>query len=185
MKKNLQKEEIQKLVLGSLMFLGVIYGYFDTLLFPLQKRQVNTATSINALDPEIDKARSALKRATAVEADAPQARANVAQIDALIPEGAPVAWFPVLISEFFKQAGFDKTVTRMNNEFVEKDLPGYRRVSWGIDVPRVDCLGFANAVAGLENAEPLIEIQALTIESMRDDPEGQHVFLTVNSIVKQ
>lgn len=185
MKKTLRKEDIQKLALGSLMFAGVIYGYFDILLSPLQKRQVNIATSVNALDPEIAKAKDQLKRAAGVETEAPKASANVAQVDALIPEGAPVAWFPVLISDFFKGAGFDKAVTRMNNEFVDKELPGYRRVTWGIDVPRVECLGFANAIAALENAEPLIEIQSMTIESMRDDPEGQHVSLTVNNIVKQ
>jgi hypothetical protein len=37
----------------------------------------------------------------------------------------------------------------------------------------------------LENNEPLIEIQALTIETLREDPEAQRVLLTVNNIVKQ
>ena len=183
--KKLRKEDTQKIVLGMLMCLGIVYGYFDILLFPLQKRQLNIATSVNALEPEIEKAKAQLKRSAGVEIEAPQAKQNIAQIDAMIPEGAPVAWFPVLIAEHFKKAGFDKAATRLNNEFVDKELPGYRRVSWGIDVPRVECLPFAAALAELENAEPLVEIQALNIESMREDPEAQHVLLTVNNIVKQ
>jgi len=42
----------------------------------------------------------------------------------------------------------------------------------------------AEACPQLENDEPLIEIQSLNIESMRDDPEGQHVLLTVQNIIK-
>jgi hypothetical protein len=183
-KKDLTKEELQKLFLGTLLFFGLVYGYFDMLLNPLKKHQLHTATSIVALEPEIDKAKEQLKRAAGVESQAPLAQTNIAQIDAMIPEGAPVSWFPVLISDFFKKAGYDKAVTHMNQETLDKETPGYKRVSWSIDVPRVDCIGFAKAVAQLENEEPLIEIQSLSIESMRDDPEGQHVLLTVQNIVK-
>lgn len=166
------------------MFFGVIYGYFDMLLNPVRRWQLTTATSIIALDPEIDKAKEQLKRSASVVNDAPKVVNSIAQIDAMIPEGAPVSWFPVLIADFFKKAGFDKAVTHMNAETVDKDTPGYRRVTWSIDVPRVDCIGFAKAIAQLENEQPLIEIQALSLESMRDDPEGQHVLLTVQNIIK-
>jgi hypothetical protein len=182
--KDLTKEELQKLFLGTLLFFGLVYGYFDLLLNPLSKRQLNTATSIVALEPEIEKSKEQLKRSAGVANEAPKAQASIAQIDAMIPEGAPVSWFPVLIADFFKKAGFDKAVTHMNTESIDKDTPGYRRVTWSIDVPRVDCNGFAKAVAQLENEQPLVEIQSLSIESMRDDPEGQHVLLTVQNIVK-
>jgi hypothetical protein len=182
--KDLSREELQKLLLGTLLFFGLVYGYFDMLLNPLHKRQANTATGIVALDPEIDKAKEQLKRSAGVQNEAPKAKASIEQIDAMIPEGAPVSWFPVLVADFFKKAGFDKAVTHMNNETTDKDTPGYKKVSWSIDVPRVDCNGFARAVAQLENEQPLVEIQSLSIESMRDDPEGQHVLLTVQNIVK-
>ena len=183
--KKLRKEDIQKIGLGLLMALGIIYGYFDLLLGPVKARQKSIVTSISALDPEIATAKAQLARAVQVENDAPKAEATIATINAMIPEGAPVAWFPVLIGDFFKKFGFEKGLTRMNNELVDKELPGYRRVSWGIDLPRVDCLTFAAAVAELENEEPLVEIQALTIETLREDPEAQRVLLTVNNIVKQ
>ena len=183
--KELSKEEIQKLILGALLFFGLVYSFFDLLLNPCKARQLHTATSVNALEPEIAKAKELYRRSTEVESEAPKARAAIAQIDTLIPEGAPVAWFPVLIADFFKKAGFDKTVTRLNTEIADKDLPGYRRVSWGVDLPRVDCLGFANALAQLENQELLVEVQALTIETIREDPEAQHAFITVQNIVKQ
>ena len=182
--RDLTREELQKLFLGALMFFGLIYGYLDMLLFPLQKRQLHTGTSLFALDPEIEKANAQIQRASGVESEAPKAKASIAQIDAMIPEGAPVSWFPVLIADFFKKAGYDKAVTRMNAESADKETPGYKRVSWSIDVPRVDCIGFAKAVAQLENDEPLVEIQSLSIESLRDDPEGQHALLTVQNIVK-
>jgi hypothetical protein len=182
---KLRKEDIQKIVLGGLMGLGVIYGYFDILLNPLKKRQLNTANSIVSLDPEIEKSRNDLKKSQGMEADEPKFTALVAQVNAMIPEGAPVAWFPTLLTDFFKKQGVDKVATRLNNEVVDPKLVGYKRFNWGIDVPKADCLSFATALAELENAEPLLEIQTLTIESLRDEPEVQRVLLTVNNIVKQ
>ena len=44
---------------------------------------------------------------------------------------------------------------------------------------------FAQAIAALENEEPLLEISALQIDASRDDVEAQHIFLTVNNLVKQ
>jgi hypothetical protein len=109
----------------------------------------------------------------------------MAQIDAMIPEGAPVAWFPTLVADFFKRQGVEKITTRMSSEVADKELTGYRRINWGVDVPKVDCLRFASSLADLENQEPLLEIQGVTIEAVKDNPEAQHVLLTLNNIVKQ
>jgi hypothetical protein len=182
---KLRKEDIQKIVLGVLMALGVIYGYFTILLGPLKKQQASAEKSLAALDPEIKKANADVQRSRQVQADAPKAATTMAEIDAMIPEGAPVAWFPTLVSDFFKKQGVEKITTRMTSEVAEKELTGYRRINWGVDVPRVDCLRFAASLAELENQEPLVEIQGLTIEVIKEDPEAQHVLLTLNNIVKQ
>ena len=73
----------------------------------------------------------------------------------------------------------------MNNEFPEKELPGFRRLSWGIDLPRVDFVPFAAALAQLENEEPLVEVVSLQIDTSREDSESQRALLTVNNLVKQ
>jgi hypothetical protein len=182
---KIRKEDIQKIVLGVLMALGVVYGYFAILLGPLKKQQTSTQTSLNALEPEIAKAKGDLERASQIEASAPKAAATMAQIDAMIPEGAPVAWFPTLVADFFKRQGVEKITTRMSSEVADKELTGYRRINWGVDVPKVECLRFASSLADLENQEPLLEIQGVTIEAVKDNPEAQHVLLTLNNIVKQ
>ncbi|MEO8350903.1 MAG: hypothetical protein ABI680_04175 [Chthoniobacteraceae bacterium] len=185
MKRKFQKEDIQKIILGALLFLGVVYGYFDLLLGPLKKRQQSTTASIAALEPEISKAKAAIAASEKLEADAPVAEQTVSQIESLIPEGAPVSWFPVLINDFFKQAGVEKSLTRMLNESSEKDVAGFRRIGWGIDIPETRFIAFGAAVADLENREPLVAIKSVSIEALRDDPETQRVMLTVNNIAKE
>lgn len=182
--KNLGKDQIQKIVLGSLMAIGVVYGYFDFLLGPLRAKTRTTTASIAALDPEISKANAQMLRAKAIAKDAPLVEASIASINGLIPEGAPVAWFPVRISEVFKKAGTEKATTKLTTEAADKELTGYRRVTWAIDLPLVDCMAFGAAVAELENREPLVEIQSVAIETLRENPEAQRVLLTVNNIVK-
>ncbi|HSI11728.1 MAG TPA: hypothetical protein VK961_06770 [Chthoniobacter sp.] len=182
---KLGKEEIQKIVLGGLLMLGVIYSYFDLLLGPLTKRAEQTQVSINALGPEIANAKAQIAKSHQMEADAPKDTLPMRQVEAMIPEGAPVAWFPTRMTEFFKKQNIDKASTRMTGESVDKDMPGFRRIAWGVDLPKVEFVPFGQAVAALENEEPLLEISAMQIDSSRDDVEMQHAFLTVNNLVKQ
>ena len=103
----------------------------------------------------------------------------------MIPEGSPVAWFPTRLGDFFKKQGMDKAVTRMNSEAADKNLPGFRRMSWTVDLPRVDFISFASAIAQLENEEPLIEIATLQIDTSREEVDSQHILITLNNLVKQ
>ena len=181
---KLGKEEIQKIVLGSLMLLGIVYVYFTMLLGPLVARQGSVRKSITDLEPQIATAQAQIKKTADLEASAPKSTHTLAQINAMIPEGSPVAWFPTRLGDFFKKQGMDKTATRMNNESEDKNLPGFRRISWSVDLPRVDFIPFAAALAQLENEEPLLEIGTMQVDTSRDDVDSQHVLMTVNNLVK-
>jgi hypothetical protein len=182
---KLGKEEIQKIVLGVLLFFGVIYSYFDLLLGPLVKHQEVATRSVATLVPGIAGARAQIEKTKQAEKDAPKANLPMRQVQAMIPEGSPVAWFPTRIADFFKKRGIDHVSTRISGESTDKDLPHFRKLAWGVDIPKVEFVTFAQAVAALENEEPLVEISALQIDASRDDVETQHVFLTVNNLVKQ
>jgi hypothetical protein len=182
---KLGKDEIQKLVLGVLLLFGLVYSYFDMLLGPLVQRVETARKGVKALGPEIVSAKAQIEKSRQAELNAPNATMTMRQVEAMIPEGAPVAWFPTRMTEFFKKLGIDKASTRMTGEGPEKELPGFRRISWGLDLPKVEFVPFGRAIAALENEEPLLEISAMQIDTSRDDVETQHASLTVNNLVKQ
>jgi len=182
---KLGKDEIQKIVLGGLLLLGVVYSYFDLLLGPLMQRAEQTQHGINALGPEIANAKAQVAKTKQMELDSPQQTLPMRQVLAMIPDGSPVAWFPTRTADFFKKQGIDKAATRMTGESGDKELPGFRKITWGVDLPKVEYVTFAQAIAALENEEPLFEISAMQIDTSRDDVETQHVFLTLNNLVKQ
>lgn len=182
---KLGKDEIQKLALGILLLFGVIYSYFDLLLGPLMKRIDATRQGVNALGPEIANAKAQIAKTQQAEKDSPKATLPMRQLAAMIPDGSPVAWFPTHMTEFFKKQGIDKAATRMTGETIEKDLVGFRRISWGLDLPKVEFVPFAQAIASLENEDPALEISAMQIDTSRDDVETQHASLTVNNLVKK
>ncbi|HEV7867281.1 MAG TPA: hypothetical protein VGO90_06340 [Chthoniobacteraceae bacterium] len=182
---KLGKDEIQKLFLGGLLLIGVIYSYFTMLLFPLQAKQAAIRKSTEALTPEIAKAKAQIKRTTELERTAPELIAVLAQAEAMIPEGSPVAWFPTKVADFFRQQGIEKASTRFSSETAEKELPGFRRLAWGIDLPKVDFAQFGSAICALENEEPLLQIASLQIDASRDDVQAQHALINVQNIVKQ
>lgn len=181
---KLEKEEIQKIVLGAMTLTAVTFGYFTMLLGPLTTKQNIAKANIGELDPKIAEAKSAIKSADNAERSAPQAIAVLSQVTELIPEGAPVAWFPPKVAEFFKSRGVDKALTRNVSEAPEKDLPNFRRTIWSIDLPKVDFVPFASALAQFENEEPLVQINSVVIEPSHDDVQEQHAVLSVSNIVK-
>ena len=182
---KLGKEEIQKLALGLLMLVGLVYSYFDMLLFPELKKQEAIRKNIESITPEIAKAKEQIKKAQELEQSAPEKTQVVPQVQAMIPDGAPVAWFPPRVSEFFKRHNIDKVAARMNTETPEKELPGFRRISWTIDLPKVDFISYGQALCALENEDPIVEITTLLMESSHEDVESQHALITVNTLAKQ
>lgn len=182
---KMDKDQIQKIGLSGLLLVGVVYCYFTMLLGPLTKRQTLAEARMGELNPKLEEARKQIKATQALEQQAPLAVATLNSINSLIPDGAPIAWFPPRIVEFFKRQGIDKAVARFANEAPEKELTGYRRLFWSIDLPKAGFVSLAVAVAGLENEEPLLEIRNLQIDVMKEDPQNQHVLLSVASLSKQ
>lgn len=182
---KLTKDQTQKIALGVLMMIGVVYSYFDFLLGPVQRGGAVAYSNMDGLDPQIASANGQIAKVKTYETQSPEAMRIVKQVEAMIPEGSPVAWFPPKLSEFFKKSGIDKVTARVNNESLDKDYAGYRRVNWGVELPRVDFMAFAAAIADLENEEPLLEIQSLEIEAGRDEAQMQRATLVLNNLVRQ
>ena len=180
---KLNKDQKQKLALGAIFIIGVIYAYFEFLLGPLQGAKAAAISNANALEPKIAAAKAQLAKVAALKTKLPEAQHLMQQVRSMIPDGSPIAWFPPRMVEFFKKHGVDRVTARMNNETVEKELPGFRRLSWGIEVPRVDFITYAAAVSALENEEPLIEIQSFEVEAGREDVGVQRTALILNNLM--
>jgi hypothetical protein len=174
----------KKYILAGIVILSLVYGYSSLMLGPLARREATIRSSIETLEPKLAEAKAQVKATSALEAKAPEAIGVLDQIHSYIPEGEPVAWVPPRIADFFKRQGIEKCTTRLNNEAPEKELPGYRRLFWAIDLPKVEFVRLAIAIAGLENEEPLLQITNIQIESDNEDPQFQHAILTVANIVK-
>jgi hypothetical protein len=182
---KLGKEEIQKIFLGVIGVIGVTAAYFLLLLGPLQDSQDRARRGIASVGPEITKAKAQLKKTDEMKKAAPKSTLLMKDITSHIPDGSPVSWFPTQVDDFFKREGVDKAVTHKGEESVDKELEGFRRISWDIEVPRVDFARFAQALANFENDELLVEVTALQIDALHEDAEAQHVNLTVNNLAKQ
>lgn len=181
---KLTKDQTQKIVLGAMIVVGVIYAYFEFLIGPLGTARDAATKDMETLAPKLADARAQLTKTKSLEAKAPQSQMLLDQVQAMIPQGASIAWVPTRVSEIFKREGIEKTTVRKAGEPAEKDLTGYAKFSWAVEIPKVDFLSFAGAVAILENSEPLMEIQTLDIEPLRDNVQFQRVTLMLHNIAR-
>jgi hypothetical protein len=182
---KLTKDQIQKIGLGAMMLVGVIYAYNEFLLSPLQQEQEVAKAALATLDPQVVAAKKQIAKTKTLEAKGPETDLLIKQVGDMIPEGAPVAWFPPKMTDFFKRQGIEKVAARMNNEFAEKDMPGFRRISWSLDVPGAEFVKLAAALSALENEEPLFEIHSVDVETNRESTQFQHITVNINSISRQ
>jgi hypothetical protein len=185
MKLQLQKEEIQKIVLGGIMLVVLLYTYFFVILTGLTKAEALAKKTLLELQPKIDASQKDIMALKALKEKKPAAQQTGDAVDALIPEGAPMAWFPPRIADFMKRHGVSHCTTRLTNEIKEQGIPGYKRLTWTVELPQVEFIPLSIALAGLENEEPLLEITTIQIEATRNDPQFQRVLMTVSNLVHE
>jgi len=185
---TLNKDQQQKIVLSFLLLCFVIYGYFEFLLRPLQASVARAATESVALEKKIAEGNARLRGLGDLKTKAANASGLIAQAQAFIPDGAPVAWYPPRMKNFFGRQGFNKdsiTVTQKGVEGTgDRDFDKkFIITNWQIQIPNADFFALAIALSGLENEEVLTEISSLTI-AMRENPEVVSSLFDVQTVLK-
>jgi hypothetical protein len=182
---NPSKEQKQKLVICGIFAIILIYAYFEYGLGPLKRKQDSALKEISVLTPQLADAQMKMKSRDTLKARIPQAEAFLTQIDRMIPDGAPVAWFPTLIGDYFKSRGNERVTTRMLNEVADPAVEGYKRISWSVEVPKIDAIEFANILSDFENQQPLVECPSIIVEFNKEEPQYQKVVLNLTNSVKK
>ena len=180
------KDQIQKMFLSGLLMVGLVYCYFSFLIGPLGKSDTAHTNDIAALDDEIAKARTELKRSKSMQDQAKAAEETLAQVNDMIPDGAPIAWFPPRIHAFFERHNLKGVTVRAGSVDGGPDpmMHNFRTADWTIDIPQAGVTPLGIAMAGLENEEKLLEVNRLQITNLADSPEKQHVTMNVTTLLK-
>jgi hypothetical protein len=177
---KLNKDQIQKIGLSVMGFVFLLYVYFSFFLGPLNRSRYTMLSAMKDKQTKLDSSKSEMEKASTLEQQAKNATARFAALRALSPEGAPIAWFPPRIRLFFANQQIDKAVARLEttSAFREAELANWARHTWIIELPGADYATLGKAIAELENTEPLLSINKLTIRASAEQPQYQQVALT-------
>jgi hypothetical protein len=183
--KKLTKDQIQKIALSSLLMIGLIYCYFQFLIFPLNRSDTAARAALADLDTKMGTSGKRLTKLKNIDEQARSSSDVLAQVNAMIPSGEPIAWFPPRMRAFFDRQGIKDAVTRLERKekLAEPELSDFSACGWNIELPGVDFVPLGIALAGLENEEPLLEITRLQVSTTLDNPEAQRVSMSVNTIL--
>jgi hypothetical protein len=181
----LNKEQAKRLMLGGFGLVGLLYIYFAFFLGPLNKSRNSIQGKINELERKVLTSKADISKVTKLEESAHAATVRYDALRALSPEGAPIAWFPPRMKTFLAGQQIDKVATRLeiSSAFKEKELAGWNRYLWIVDLPQADFESLGKAIALMENSNPLLSIRRLRITAIADDPEAQQVVLTASTII--
>ena len=179
------KDQIQKMVLSALGFVGLLYVYFSFFLGPLSASRAAAEARIADVQRKIASSKSELTKVNNLEQQATTATTRFATFKSLSPEGAPIAWFPPRMKTFFANQQIEKATARLdtNGPFKQPELADWQRYTWQIELPQTDFATAGKAIAQLENAEPLLSVTKLSIKADANEPQFQQVNLTANTTV--
>ncbi len=182
---KLTKDQWQKISLSALLMIGLIYCYFTFLIGPMGKTDASNLASIEALDGQLAQARTQEMRSRTIEAQARTAEETLAQVNDMIPEGEPIAWFPPKMHDFLERQNLKNSVVRpAGGASPEAGMGDLKSETWSIEVPQSGFVQLGIALAGLENEEKLLQITHLQISNQVDNPEKQHVMINVVALEK-
>lgn len=184
---KLTKDQIQKLGLIVLGFVGLLYVYFSFFLGPLNKSRTLMEGRIVDLQKKVASSKGEMNKASNLDRQASNATAHFTALKAMSPEGAPIAWFPPRIKAFFANQKIDKAAARLdgNTDFKQPELLAWTKYTWLIDLPQADFATLGKAIAELENTEPLLTIVKLSIRAVPDDAQFQQVSLGAETIIRK
>jgi hypothetical protein len=185
MPKKLTKDQIQKIVLSILGFIGLIYCYFNFFLGPLNKSRTSMTQQIADLQAKTASSKTEMRKTANLESRAKEATGRYEALKATTAEGAPIAWFPPKMRIFFGDQGIDKAAARLEatGEFKQPQLSDWIKDTWAIELPQSDYSALGQAIAALENTEPLLAIQKVVIHALPEDPQYQQVSLAVQTVL--
>lgn len=182
---KLNKDQVQKLILSAIGFVGLLYVYFSFFLGPLNKSRIAAEKTIHEVEAKIASSKTEISKAANLENQATAATGRFAALQSLSPEGAPIAWFPPRIKLFFANQQIEKATVRLDGStsFSQPELSQWNRFNWSIELPQTDFATLGRALAELENSEPLLVIPRLTIRATTDNPQFQQVTLTAAAAI--
>jgi hypothetical protein len=174
-------------MLGGFGLIALLYVYFTFFLGPLNNSRNSVQGKINELEQKVATSKAEVSKVTKLEESAHTATVRYDALRALSPEGAPIAWFPPRMKTFLAGQQIDKVTTRLeiSSPFKEKELAGWNRYLWIVDLPQADFENLGKAIALLENSNPLLSIRRLRISTIANDPEVQQIVLTASTIIDQ
>ena len=182
---KLSKDQIQKISLSGLLMVGLVYCYFTFLIAPASKADANNLLAIDALDSKLAEARTEVLRSRSVHEQAANAEETLAQVNDMIPDGEPIAWFPPKMHDFLERHNLkNATIHPAGGAAAEVGMGDLKSENWVLEIPQSGFSQLGIALAGLENEEKLLQITHLQITTQLDTPEKQHVTITVVSLEK-
>jgi hypothetical protein len=184
---KLSSDQIKKLALSAMGFVFLLYVYFTFFLGPLQRMRNTTLAEIDDLQKKIDGSKDEMAKGAGLERQAKDSTARFAALKALIPDGAPIAWFPPRMKTFFANQQIDKAVARLesNTSFKQSELASWTKYNWLIELPQADFEALGRSIADLENSEPLLSITKISIHILPNEPQFQQVGIAATTVIEK
>jgi len=176
---KLNKDQIQKIFLSTLGFIGLLYCYFTFFLGPLNRSRESMTAEIADMQKKTISSKDELKKTAKLELQAKEATGRYEALKRTTAEGAPIAWFPPKMRSFFAKYGIDKASARLESstDFKQPEMADWIKDTWAIELPESEYGDLGKAIADLENTEPLLAIERLVIHAVPDQAQAQQVSL--------
>jgi hypothetical protein len=160
------KEERQRLMLGALLLIGVLYGYFGLLLSPIELGITHADRAITERNQQIASNGVELRalREEIARLDRPILDTTANELIATAPE-SHLATTPSTLSRIFDQHRLPKPDARAAMLLPFAGREDLQRAVWELKLRQADALQAGEVIASLENEFVLGEMREIALET--------------------
>ncbi len=175
-------------VAGAVLLVAGWLFYSHYSIGALREREHGLRFQIADLRVRVQEKIETIKDIRALEQKASNSRAELDRLESGFPTASPLVWIPARMEEHFRRFGFREPIVRLNSTRDEPELPGYQRIFWTVGLPLQEGSDYfpivLRAVAKLEQAEPVVRVIDLAIQTDPLNSPARAAAVTVVTLVR-
>jgi hypothetical protein len=184
---NLSEEQMKRVFMGVLVLAGLVGLAWYLLLAPQKQDMTSERGKINTLKDQIREAEAAIKQAEAIATETNAANAEFESIIEDVPRGAPIAWVPPRINNYWRRQEFPDVTTEPSGiaSINNPALAGFEKRVWQVTINDAPFVDFGIALSEFENKEILMQLTSLNVSASAEQPETQNITFTLQQILPE
>ena len=178
------QEEKKKIGMMAILVVVVIVVVNMQLLSPLATQKTHARAGIAELQKKLTAAKNQIRETKRLEGKYSEVKSELDTLLSITKPGAPEAWEPPLIQEYFRKRGLEVEGVHFIKADHNAPIAGYERTDLVVEIPKASPFKLGETIAEIENTLPIIDFNSIVVTAIKDQGDTQDVVMEFGMAIR-